>query len=401
MPPKKKTTAITKRASSFVDASSVIERADGCLQLRFHSCNVSFVNAIRRTLLTDIPVAGFVTMPHDKCKAVFLMNTSHIHNEELKQRLSTIPIHYSFPDPEILSQYMVECNVQNTTSEIIYVTTKDFRIVRKDGRAVESAANFPTRDELFPANPYSNMYIDVVALRPQINKDIPGDRLHFTAEMSVVTVRNEGGMYNAVSESSYGYTVDTDAQKEVLERKVQEWTEENPDITPEELEFQRRDWLALEGQRIVVPNSFDFSVESVGIYTNEELLAESCRILVGKLRALLQDHGQMMKFLPSQSTIPHCFDIRLEHEDHTIGKILEYCLYNGFFMNAKTLSFVAFVKDHPHDEHSTIRVAYKENMDAEERHVPDTVFRMQAQRDVQKCLHDSVEVFEDILLAFR
>ena len=59
----------------------------------------------------------------------------------------------------------------------------------------------------------------------------------------------------------------------------------------------------------------------------------------------------------------HCFDIILEHEDYTIGKVLEYFLYSKFFENMKTISYCGFKKMHPHDSESIIRLAYHDSVD--------------------------------------
>jgi DNA-directed RNA polymerase subunit L len=57
----------------------------------------------------------------------------------------------------------------------------------------------------------------------------------------------------------------------------------------------------------------------------------------------------------------NCFDFRLEHGDYTIGKVLEYILYEtGFVAKGRepALQFCGFKKFHPHDDHSIIRVSY-------------------------------------------
>ena len=46
--------------------------------------------------------------------------------------------------------------------------------------------------------------------------------------------------------------------------------------------------------------------------------------------------------------------------DYTVGKVLEYILYDKFFEGMAILSFCVFKKIHPHDTDSIIRLAYKE-----------------------------------------
>jgi hypothetical protein len=42
-----------------------------------------------------------------------------------------------------------------------------------------------------------------------------------------------------------------------------------------------------------------------------------------------------------------------------MGKVIEYILYEKYFMGDKILSFCGFKKFHPHDSDSVIRLAYK------------------------------------------
>ena len=48
--------------------------------------NVSIANAIRRTILSDIPTVVFKTSPYEECKANIITNTTRLNNEILKQR---------------------------------------------------------------------------------------------------------------------------------------------------------------------------------------------------------------------------------------------------------------------------------------------------------------------------
>ena len=64
--------------------------------------NVSLANALRRTILNDIPtiVLGTDIYQDDLCKIE--INTGRLHNELVKQRLSCIPVHIK-DDKEIAS----------------------------------------------------------------------------------------------------------------------------------------------------------------------------------------------------------------------------------------------------------------------------------------------------------
>ena len=59
----------------------------------------------------------------------------------------------------------------------------------------------------------------------------------------------------------------------------------------------------------------------------------------------------------------NCYDIILHDEDYTMGKAIEYILYDKHYNGDKTLSFCGFKKFHPHDTKSTVRVAFVDKSD--------------------------------------
>jgi DNA-directed RNA polymerase alpha subunit len=82
--------------------------------------NVSLANAIRRTILSDIPLIVFRTSPHEQNKANIILNTTRLNNEILKQRLSCIPIHIKdYNDFEFKNIRTLD-NVDVSTGDIIY-----------------------------------------------------------------------------------------------------------------------------------------------------------------------------------------------------------------------------------------------------------------------------------------
>ena len=104
-----------------------LKESDEILTFTIAGIDVSYINAVRRTILSDIPVVCFKTTPYEENKANILINTTRLNNEILKQRLSCIPI--CIKDLEIpFKNYILEIDVENKTDTAIYVTTKDFKI---------------------------------------------------------------------------------------------------------------------------------------------------------------------------------------------------------------------------------------------------------------------------------
>jgi len=354
----------------------------GTMEFTLSGVNVSLSNSIRRTILSDIPIVVFKTTPYEENKANITFNTSRLNNEIIKQRLSCIPIHIRDVEKFPLKNYLVEVNVENLTETIIYVTTKDFKIRDlSTGKFLDES----TTREIFPANEDTGYFIDFVRLRPKISDEIPGEKLALTCEFSIGTAK-EDGMFNVVSTCSYGFTVDEDRQDTELAKKIQEWRNEGK--TQDDIDYEAKNWKLLDGLRIYKKDSFDFVLQSVGIYSNLEILLMSCDILQQKLNDLYsQIMSDDIKIQKSQNTLPNCFDIILENEDYTIGKVLEYLLYSKFFENTETkiLSYCGFKKMHPHDSDSIIRVAYV-----------DLVDKNIVKKNLTECIHIAIDVYEKI-----
>ena len=316
--------------------------------------NVSLANALRRTILSDVPLVVFRTSPNELNKCNIIANTSRLNNEIIKQRFSCIPIHIKDVSDFPLKNYIMEVNVENNTDTTIYVTSEHFTI--KDLVTGKSLPQEKVR-EIFPADDITGYFIDFVRLRPRISDEIPGERLHLTCEFDVGSAK-EDGMFNAVSTCSYGFTDDSAAQDAELVRKIQKWKDEGKN--QKEIKFESENWKLLDAKRIFKKDSFDFVIQSIGVYTNNEITDMACKILIRKLNdfnAIIEKDELEIK--NSDNTMANCFDIILENEDYTIGKVLEYLLYTKFY-ETNMLTFCGFKKMHPHDSYSIIRLAYKD-----------------------------------------
>lgn len=348
------------------------------LQFTLSNVNVSLANAIRRTILSDIECIVFKTTPYEENKAEISVNTTSLNNEILKQRLSCIPIHHLHTTGIPLSDLLLEIDVENKTEDIMYVTTEDFKV-----RNIKTD-KYLNSSEIFPVNKDTGGYIDFVRLKPKISDEIPGEKLQMTCEFSIGTAK-ENGMFNVASTCSYGCTPDAERMDKELSKLVQKWKDEKADV-----DFESKNWRLLDGMRITKKDSFDFVIDSIGVYTNKELVVMACNSLIKKLKYQLSllDASEI-HIASSKTTMAHSFDITLVNEDYTIGKVIEYMFYTKFFEGAEVLSYCGFVKMHPHDKNSLIRIAFKEPVDMS---MIQSLFR--------DCLEDAIQDFMKIRGAF-
>lgn len=317
-----------------------------------------YANGIRRVIISDIPVVVFKTTPHEENKANILINTSRLNNEIIKQRLSCIPI--GIKDLEIdFANYLLEIDVENKTDTMIMVTTKDFKI---KNLTTGSYLEDNTLRDIFP--PYipptgkGEYYIDFLRLRPKISDELPGERIKLNCTFSISSARDDS-MFNVTGTCSYGFTPDSDEMIKQLAIRRHKWEEEEKNAA--EIEFESKNWNLLEGLRYVKKQSFDFIVQTVGIFENTAIIIKACQILIEKIdiQKQLLDKDEL-KIEKSDNTLEHCYDVTLVNEDYTVGIILNNEIYETFYKEHKTLSYTGFKKMHPHDTDSLLRIAFIE-----------------------------------------
>jgi DNA-directed RNA polymerase alpha subunit len=358
--------------------SSISEEGD-VYKFTLSGVNVSVANAIRRTILSDIPTVSFHTETNESNQCNIEINTTRLHNEILKHRLSCIPVHIQ--ELDILpGKYILEVDVQNDTDITMIITTEHFKIRNKEN------GNYLTEGEtrkIFPPNAKTNYFIDFARLRPKISDSIPGERLKLAAEFSVHNAK-DNSMYNVVSKCSYGNTPDLTKAKLIWDEHEDSLRAEQ--MTADEIDIKKKNFYLLDAYRHFTENSFDFVIQTIGVYDNKDIVKKACIILKKKLTDMIQAiDSNTIPIMISETTVEYSFDIVLENEDYTIGKLLEYFLYELYYVKDKHFTFCGFKKFHPHNTESIIRVAYAENADK----------RMVSQHLRVACV-ESIELFEKI-----
>ena len=338
---------------------SEISENKGIYQFTLNNLNVSLANALRRILLSEIPTVVIRTETHDINQCKIEINTSRLHNEFIKQRLSCIPIH-SQDLSQLPGKYILEVDVNNDTDNIMFVTTEHFKIRNKEN------GNYLKREEvqrIFPPCALAgNSYIDFVRLRPKISDSIPGEHLKLTAEFSVGDA-NINNMFNVVSKCTYSNTPDKEKIAEVWQKQEDQLrTQDN--IKEYDIEFKKKNFMLLDAQRIFKADSFDFQIQTVGVYDNRAIVKMGAKILYEKFLRMVENlDANLVPILNSETTMDFCFDILLEDEDYTMGKVIEYFLYEKYYLQEKTINFCGFKKFHPHDTKSTVRLAFADTAD--------------------------------------
>ena len=317
-------------------------------------------NSLRRTILSDIECVVFKTFPDEANQCKITTNKSLFHNEIVKQRLSCIPItrHAGLKLDDTIEMVL---SVKNESNVVRVVTTEDFKLRRirdpSDDAASDDSKSDPSEEDVratFPPKIIDGKkyYITFLRLRPQISDTILGEEIALTCKFKVGTAK-ESGMFNVVSKCSYVFTPDVLTSNRVWMEKEKE----TKGGTREENKLEETNWKLLDAKRYFIPNSFDFTIRGIGIYSPNMIVKLACQTIIKQLKAL-QTHSENAYIITdNDTTMTNSKDYILVNGDYTIGKILECQFYEGMFPN-KLVQYVSFFKKHPHDDEGVLRVTF-------------------------------------------
>ena len=352
-----------KKAKSSISTPKVdiIGKESGIYKFTLSNTNLSIANAIRRVILSDIPVFAMKEFNNNKKMIKIHQNSTQFNNQIIIQRLGCIPVHIDDTEKNI-DNLLIELNMKNESDELMYVTTEHFKIKQLlDEDKVGGELSEKMVKKIFPPNSYTKDYILLARLKPKITDDILGEELHLTAKLSKCTAK-ESGMFNVVSQCAYGFTPDPVKQHDAETAYEERLKADNIDDST--IDFEMNNWKNHQSKRYYMENSYDFKIQSIGIYQSEKIIEMACEIIQSRLNEIKESIEKgTLKVETEKIALNQSFDITLANEDYTIGKILEYVLHYKYYLDSGKLNYVGFLKPHPHETDSIIRLAFKNEKD--------------------------------------
>ena len=205
----------------------------------------SLVNALRRTIMSDIPTYKFRTEPHEKNDVKIIKNTCALHNEFILQRIGMLPVFIEDKQDFDLSQYIFKLSIKNNTNNIMDVTTQHFKVYFLDNQKGEIEVE---SDKFFKPDPITNEYILITKLKPDQCGLDSGEEIMLEAKLSSGTGKENAG-YSPVSKVVFYNSLDENKIKAELEKIITEEEAKNK-LTDKERERLIKRFQNFEAYRL-------------------------------------------------------------------------------------------------------------------------------------------------------
>lgn len=359
---------------------------------REYGLDKSVANAIRRTLLNDIPTVAFEVDEDVKQDITMVKNDTALHNEMMMQRIGLVPL-YLNPDT-FLRHYLFECKVIHDGSQPFqFVSANDMNIyplrselakqideMRDDSVVVDDPRVYEELLERLHTHSPDNY--DLMKPLKQAEKDeilrpyeFRGDKhycllnelkntntegtsqsLHFYGSPSVKTAQ-DNSRYQAVSQSSYSFLPDKSVAESTLQTKM-----DQAQVLPEDREDYTRKFLLAEGERYFYrdvsgePYRYTFNVKSCHYYDSGDLVKKALEILMDSCDRLKQSFLTLLQDKPDESAISvervdeHNLRYTLYNVGHTMGNLLQSHVARRCIDKKSILSVCGYKKPHPLEE---------------------------------------------------
>jgi DNA-directed RNA polymerase subunit L len=340
--------------------------------------DISTMNAIRRTIISQTKSFGFRTEPYEKNDVNIIINDTSLNNQIICHRIGMIPIHITNEDFAI-NDYEFIIDVSNNTNFPKTVTSKDFKILQISTNKFLSEKDV---EKIFPKDPITGDYIIITKLKPSYNiinhkldsykeelLNTKGKKFNFHIKAkAVLSQGDENSRFSPVSSISYYYKVDEEkakiAEKEYIKKEIADKKEKK--LTPKTEKQLSRYFNTTLKERYYYeneegePTHFIFNLESIGVLPPLVILSRGIKSLIDKVKAFLINiksyNDNIIKISPSPN-ISDGFQITVINETDTLGNLIQETFFDKFCNNEEPeLDFIGYKRLHPLEEKIIINI---------------------------------------------
>lgn len=333
----------------------------GYLTFQIVNTHVSYVNTLRRIIISEVPSIGFraeILKNGSTSDVTIEKNNTPMSNEMLAHRIGLIPVHGN-PSSWEEDKYVFKCNVENDSNDFIDVKVSDIDVFeKKDGELIKVP-----NVQFFHPNAITHDTALLAVLKPKVVNGTP-EKLAFTAK-ATRGIGRENARFNPTCQCAYSYTRDEDPER--IKDLMIQWLDRHKKINYSDLEKDsskkeqyEREFNTMEVNRCFKKNqkgepySFDFSIESIGVYDPYDIVLEGIKVCEQKCFAYATiDKGTLPENIKLQPTKKEAkgFDIYFQNEDHTLGNLLTTWLDEHLLdpdsLKPDSIQFCGYCVPHP------------------------------------------------------
>lgn len=333
-----------------------IEKTNDTVKFVVSGCNSSFVNALRRTVLSDVETISFDTTDYQTSDLTVIKNTCSLHNEFLLHRIGLVPINVEDVDGFNTDNYKFILKKENNGNSEIPVTTADFVVKNLESGNEEDTLKF------FPPNPFTKDHILLTILKN--NPTGEGEAIHVEGKCS----KGSGSVNSRYSPVSC--VVFTNKKDKARAQSGFEEYIKTLDTEPsgDELKVLARRFDIEEADRYFMvdengePNTFDCEIETIGVIPAGEIFRRAVMKLKSRVVKFEKNFGSALDSKESTVTIRDSesvmagYDIEIDNENHTLGFLLQTHINK---LNEDV--FVGYMNPHPLEKKIKIRVNFNDD----------------------------------------
>ena len=375
-------------------------------KVQFHLSGVhpSLANALRRTLLSGIPIVGFDDN-YEEHNIDIRKNVSALHNEFVAHRLSLLPIcmyrntslkitvsHdgndfvYRFANKETVPNFLLRVKNDAETRLALGANPDNTIDITSAHIKIENAEDYNPVEEFMISDYITGDYCLIHRLKPiSSNEEVQeAEELDITMIPTIGTAKIHA-RYCPVGTVSYEFQKDTlDAQSRNFEDYME--TLQRQRAYDKLAPFNENDIAIFKGsfdvmgsERVYRRNQFGepdtvmFCVESVGNLEAHQLVLDAINMIRLRTVALLNFfHWEKSKYVTDEKKIAVSknkesgyIEIRISGEDHTLGNLIASYLKKLFVTDRKLgdhLTFATYRAPHPLKDEIVVVIGIKSDM---------------------------------------
>jgi len=343
----------------------------------------SIINAIRRTLLNDIPAIAFRADENTTKDITIVENRGQLHNEMLMQRVALIPLYI---DPSsYMKTYLFELTVEHDNSEVFkFITSNDFNIyplnsdIQKKIDSLDKDDDAAELDVLLNSNSYENYDLNNpisqkqkdLILRPfefrnkknyclitelkNTNDDDLTQGIHLFGVPSLSTGK-ENSRFQSVSCATYSFLKDESLINSIIQERIK--TEK---IDEEDQESFKTKLLLRESEKYYFrdsenePYKYNFAIKSIHYLNSSDLFQKSIELLMDKLDYLKLSFLKLLQdketCISTEKINDYVYHFMIYNEDHTMGNLIQSHIARRCITDESILQMCAYKKPHPLEE---------------------------------------------------